>query len=81
MDPELKTVIEQLREASVVTSRMVLRREERIKEHEEWLRQMELTAARHREFVVYSEGFMMRLDQKLDRLADLILKGRTTNGN
>jgi hypothetical protein len=81
MDKELEALIERLREASIVTSAIVLRHEERIKEHEEWLRQMELAAARHGEFVAYSEGFMMRLNEKLDRLADLILKAHTTNGN
>jgi hypothetical protein len=57
-----------------VNNAMILDHERRIKEHEQWLRENELAEARHREN-------MARLDEKLDRIADLILGGHTKNGN
>lgn len=40
MDEDLRSITKKLAEANLVASAMVLRHEERIKEHEEWLRQI-----------------------------------------
>ncbi len=76
----LEEIIKKLEEANLVTSATVLRHEDRIREHEEWLRQNELFMARHREATAQHEAMIVKLDEKLDRIAELILKGQSGNG-
>jgi len=86
--------IQQLKDAMTVTASMALRQESRVKEHQEWIIANEAAVARHREWLndherrikahgewlEEHEAAMRELDRKLDRLADLILKGRSGNG-
>jgi len=71
---KLRQQVKDMRDAMVVNNAMILNRERRIKEHEEWLRENELALARHREN-------MVNLDEKLDRIGDLTLGGHTKYGN
>ena len=81
MDRELEELIQQMQEANRVAFAMTLRHEERIKEHDQWLRENELALARRREFLLQHEGMLAALDAKLNAIADLILRGRSGNGN
>jgi hypothetical protein len=79
--------IQQLKDAMTVTASMALRQESRLKEHQEWIIANEAAVARHRErlkahaeWLEEHQAAMRELDRKLDRLADLILKGRSGNG-
>ena len=54
--------------------------ERRMEAHGQWLEANERAAERHAEWKVEHEAAMRELDRKLDRLADLILKGRSGNG-
>lgn len=85
---EFRRLVQEMREAMTVDFAMKRRHEDRIKEHEEWLRQNELAAARHREFTQKHEEFirqheamMVSLQENLDRLEKLIIRGQSTNGN
>jgi hypothetical protein len=56
--------------------------------HEKLLERHEKVLARHEEFVQRHEAFIQQheammagIDEKLERIADLILRGRSTNGN
>jgi len=80
--------IQQLKDAMAVTAAMALRQEGRLHEHQEWIEANERALARHREWLERHETAMeahdramARLDEKLDRIADLIMKGRGGNGN
>jgi hypothetical protein len=59
--------VKKMQDELVVYAHMTLHRAVRIQEHEEWLREHELANA--------------RLERNLERLAELILGGHTTNGN
>lgn len=80
--------IQQLKDAMTVTHAMALRQESRLHEHQEWIVANERAIARHREWLERHEAAMdahdramARLDEKLDRIADLITKGHGGNGN
>jgi uncharacterized coiled-coil protein SlyX len=64
---KLRALVQEMREALEVDAAMMLRHEDRIKEHQKWLEEHEIT--------------MARVEANLDRLAELILRGRPTNGN
>jgi hypothetical protein len=87
MSPEDRNFIENLFrslerriDGITVDTGMVLRHETRIKEHAEWLRDHEVAMARHDAMMAKHDAMMAEIDAKLDRLADLMLKGRGTNG-
>src|SRR5262245_54893103 len=57
-------------------------------DHREWLEGITLGYQRHEEMLVRHQGLMaehaammVKIDEKLDRIADLILKGRGPNGH
>ena len=50
-------------------------------DHQQWLEQHTQDIARHREFVEEHAAMMQAIDSKLDRLAELILKGQSGNGS
>ena len=68
--------IQQLKDAMTVTAGMALRRESRLKEQQERLDADERSIQRHREWLQEHEAAMRELDRKLDRLADLLLRGQ-----
>lgn len=83
----LEETIERLRDELTVTAAMTERNAARIKEHAEWIEANERAVARHREWLQQHEVAMQahetamrNLETKLDRIADLILKGRGGNG-
>ncbi|HYW42884.1 MAG TPA: hypothetical protein VE959_08510 [Bryobacteraceae bacterium] len=49
--------------------------------HQEWLQQHEAALQEHESWRRQHEAAMQALDQKIDRIADLILKGRGGNGS
>jgi len=63
-----------------VTNSMVDRYSYTLQDHEQWLRDHTRSIARHREWLEEHEAAMHELDRKLNRIADLILKGRGSNG-
>jgi hypothetical protein len=80
--------IQQLKDAMTVTAAMALRQENRLDEHREWIEANERALARHREWlethkeaVEAHDRAIARLDEKLDRIADLIMKGHGGNGD
>jgi hypothetical protein len=73
--------IQQLKDAMTVTAAMALRQENRLSEHQEWIVANERATAQHREWLQQHEAAMHALDEKLDRIADLITKGHGGNGN
>ena len=75
-----RSTIKELRDALTVTSVATARHETRLKDHQEWLEANERAYARHREVLAQHEAMMISIDQKLDRLTDLVLKGRGGNG-
>lgn len=80
MNEDLRQLVKELSEANLVTSASVRRHEDRIKEHEEWLRQNELSLARHRGWLEQHEAVMASIDEKLEKLTALILHGAGGNG-
>jgi len=78
-DLNFDQALQGLKKAMAVMANMALRRQARLKEHEEWQRANELEAARHRDWLEEHEAAMRELDRNLDRIADLILKGRGGN--
>jgi phosphoenolpyruvate-protein kinase (PTS system EI component) len=83
----LEDTIERLRDELTVTAAMTERNAARIKEHQEWLEANERAAAMHREWLQQHEAAMQahetamrNVEAKLDRIADLLLKGRGGNG-
>jgi hypothetical protein len=71
---ELWRLVNRMKEALAVDAAMMLRHEDRIKEHQKWLEEHEITMAR-------IEASQARTEANLERLAELILRGRPTNGN
>jgi len=70
-----------------VTNGMVDRHSYSLQEHEQWLRDHTRAIAKHREWIEQHEAFMQeheatmrRVERNLDRLAELIFKGRGSNG-
>jgi uncharacterized protein (DUF3084 family) len=51
-----------------------------IQEHDAFIQQHEAFVQEHEAFVREHEAAMHELDRKLDRIADLILRGRGSNG-
>jgi hypothetical protein len=76
----LEDTIQRLRDELTVTAAMTERNAARIKEHAEWLAANERATAAHREWLQQHEAAMQSLTTKLDRIADLILKGHGGNG-
>lgn len=64
---ELWRLVQKMRDAMTVDVAIKLKHEDRIKEHEEWLRQNELAAARHQAWII--------------RMNELRLRRYGTNGN
>ncbi len=64
----------------IVTNRMVDRHSYGLQEHEQWLRDHTSAIAKHREWLEEHEAIMRRVEHNLELLADLILKGRGSNG-
>ena len=77
----LEENVRKMREALTVTSAMALRNETRIKEHQEWLEAQQAAIARHQAWLDQHEAAMHSLTEKIDRIADLILRGRGGNGH
>lgn len=69
----LNEIVKELREALIVDGAMLMRHEQRQKEHDDWLRSHELAIAAH-------DKAMSELDKKLDRIADM-MGFRPGNGN
>jgi collagenase-like PrtC family protease len=78
---ELRQLVKQMRDALVVDAAVKLRHQDRIKEHQEWLRQNELATARHHEFIAPHEAMMARIEEDLRLLEQMIIRNRSTNGN
>ena len=76
----LEENVQQIRDALVVTTAMVLRHEQRLQQHQEWLEAEERSIARHREWLDQHDFAMRSITEKLDRLEDLLLRGRGGNG-
>jgi hypothetical protein len=83
----LRRVESNLGDGLTVTNGMVDRYSYTLQEHEQWLRDHTRAIAKHREWIEQHDAFMQEheamsreLDRKLDRIADLILKGRGSNG-
>jgi predicted transcriptional regulator len=76
----MQAVLRQLQEAAAVTAGIQDRHARMLVDHEEWLAGNTQALAQHREWLQQHEAAMHRLDEKLDRLADLILRGRGGNG-
>jgi post-segregation antitoxin (ccd killing protein) len=81
MEDNLEENVRKMREALTVTSAMALRNETRAKEHQEWLEEQQAAIARHQAWLEEHEAVMRRVDDKLERIADLILRGRGENGH
>ncbi len=77
---DLEENIRKLREALAVNSAMTLKHEARLREHQEWLEANEHAWAKWREIAAQHAAMMIQLDQKLDRIADLILGGHRPDG-
>ena len=52
-----------------------------MKLHNEAMRRLKETAVEHDQWLRQHEQAMARLDEKLDRIAELIRKGRSENGS
>lgn len=81
MNEDLRRIVKELEEANLVTSASVRRHEDRIQEHQKWLEDNELAYARHRIMLAEHAALMVSIDEKLERLSELILHGRGGNGN
>lgn len=91
----LEENIQQLRDALTVTSAQTLRHETRLKDHEQWLEEHEARAKAHQDWLVDHERAwerhelaiaafderMAQLQDKIDKIADLILRGKGGNGD
>ena len=77
----MEQVLRQLQDAMVVTAAAQDRHARMIVELEEWAAANTRAIAQHREWSQQHEAAMHELDRKLDRLADLILRGRGGNGH
>jgi hypothetical protein len=78
----LEEIVQQLKDAQTVTGAQTLRHEERLKEHEQWLRDNELAYARHREIVEQHDRMMadfslgmQDLKASIQALTDSLRKG------
>ena len=78
--PGLEQILKQLQEAAAVTAAVQERHARMLVDHEEWLESDTRAIAQHREWLQQHEAAMHGLDAKLDRIADLILKGYGGNG-
>ena len=67
---DLEDNIRKLRESLTVTSAQVLRHEDAIKDHGEWLRAHELAMARHEEWLKANELAMERHDKEMAELRE-----------
>ena len=83
----LEEMVQQLRDALVVTDAMTLRHEQRIKEQQEWLEIEQRAIVRHQAAIEQHEAWlqqheaaMQSITEKLDRLEDLLLRGQGGNG-
>ncbi len=88
MMPNIEGILKQALETLAVTNAIQDRHARMLVDHEKWMEENTLALARHREWLEQHEAAMhehqtsMReLDAKLDRLAELILKGRGGNGD
>ena len=65
----LEENIQQLRDGLIVTSAQTLRHETRVKEHQEWLEQMELSFARMAKMHEEHAKNMLEFDEKMTQVA------------
>jgi hypothetical protein len=65
----LEEIVQQLRDAQIVTAAQTLRHETRLKEHQQWLEDNELAYAKHRAMLVDHVAMMAGLDEKLTQIA------------
>jgi hypothetical protein len=79
---EIVQQLKELKDAQTVTGAQTLRHEERLKEHEQWLRDNELAYARHREIVEQHDRMMadfalgmQDLKASIQALTDSLRKG------
>jgi hypothetical protein len=86
---EIVQQLKELKDAQTVTGAQTLRHEERLKEHEQWLRDNELAYAKHREMVEQHDRMMAdfgvgmqdlkdslrQLSAKVDAFVDSLRKG------
>ncbi len=77
----MEEILKQLQEAAAVTAGIQERHAHMLVDHEKWLEEHTRAIAKHREFLAEHAAMMQNIDAKLDRLADLILKGRGGNGD
>lgn len=95
MDQELKTHLDAMekritdrmrkvensrQDGSIVTNGIVDRHGYSLHEHEQWVQDHTRAIAQHREWLQQHEAIMHEVDRNLDRLAELILRGRGSNG-
>ena len=85
---DLEKNIRALQEAMTVTSAMQLRQESQLKQHQVWLEEEQHAIARHRIWLEEHEATMReheaamrRVDDQLEKIAELILRGRGGNGH
>ena len=78
--PSMEEILKQLQEAAAVTAAVQERHARILVDHEEWLEAETRAIAQHREWLQQHEAAMHALDAKLNRIADLILKGYGANG-
>ncbi len=77
----MEQLLKQVQETLAVTIAVQDRHARMLVDHQEWLEDNTKAIARHREFIQQHEALMQSIDEKLDRLAELILKGRGSNGH
>jgi hypothetical protein len=85
--PDMEQVLKQLQDTLAVTVGIQDHHARMILEHAKWLEDNTRALAQHRAWLQQHEAAMQEhelamraLDTKLDRLADLILRGRGGNG-
>lgn len=81
MTPDMQAVLRQLQDAAAVTAGIQDRHARMLVYLEEWNEANTRALAQHREWLQQHEAAMHRLDEKLDRIAELILRGRGGNGD
>ena len=77
---DMQAAIKQLQETAIVMAGIHARQAVALKAHGQWLEDHTLAMRHHDERVAEHEERMAELDRKLDRIAELILRGRGPNG-
>lgn len=76
----MEKILKQAQDALTVITAVQDRHGRMLVDHEQWLEENTRSEAKHREWLEQHESAMHELDRKLDRLAELILKGHGGNG-